>query len=74
MSKAKSFVSDAGIKIPGDGDDEKGDAKIAAKVAKHKADIEKKKAESEDKQQKLYERMQARKARKAELEKARGYR
>ena len=73
MSKAKSFVSDAGIKIPGD-DDEKGDAKIAAKVAKHKAGIEKNKAESEDKQQQLHERMQARKARKAKLEKAGGYR
>ena len=74
MNNAKksvtSFASDAGI----GGDGGKDDEKIAAKVAKHKATIGSQKEKRDAKNEELAQRVIDRKARKAELEKARGFR
>jgi hypothetical protein len=77
INKAKNFVSDAGISIPGQsgGDgDKKGDAKIDAKVAKRQAEIEERKKLRMTKEEELEQRKKDRAVRKAELEKARGFR
>jgi hypothetical protein len=75
LSKAKNFLSDAGIPIPGQGDGGvKEDAKISAKVAKRQAEIEEQKKERATKGDELKQRQKERGARKAELEKARGFR
>mmetsp|Transcript_879 Transcript_879/g.1362 ORF Transcript_879/g.1362 Transcript_879/m.1362 type:complete len:86 (-) Transcript_879:188-445(-) len=75
VNKAKNFASDAGVSIPGQGgDDAKGDAKIAAKVAKKQAKIEEQKKNRITKDEELAARKKERAARKAELEKARGFR
>jgi hypothetical protein len=76
MNKAKNFVSDAGIPIPGQGGDgdKKGDAKIDAKVAKRQAEIEERKKMRMTKEEELEQRKKDRAVRKAELEKARGFR
>lgn len=75
MNNAKksvtNFASDAGI--GGDGG-KKDDEKIAAKVAKHKAVIGSQKEKRDAKNEELAQRVIDRKARKAELEKARGFR
>ena len=73
VNKAKSFVSEAGISVPGQGDDKKGDAKIAAKVAKKQAELDEQKKKRMTKDEELAQRKKDRAARKAELEKARGF-
>mmetsp|Transcript_3979 Transcript_3979/g.7107 ORF Transcript_3979/g.7107 Transcript_3979/m.7107 type:complete len:85 (+) Transcript_3979:113-367(+) len=74
VSKAKSFASEAGVSIPGQGDEKKNDAKINAKVAKRQAELEKAKEQRSTKNVELSQRKKERAARKAELEKARGFR
>ncbi len=74
VNKAKNFASDAGVSVPGQGDDKKGDAKIAAKVAKKQAKVEEQRKSRTTKDEELAQRKKDRAARKAELEKARGFR
>lgn len=74
VSKAKNFASDAGLSLPGQGDDKKDDAKISAKVAKKQAELEEQKKQRMTKNEELAQRQKERAARKAELEKARGFR
>eukprot|EP00571_Detonula_confervacea_P008398 CAMPEP_0172326996 /NCGR_PEP_ID=MMETSP1058-20130122/58245_1 /TAXON_ID=83371 /ORGANISM="Detonula confervacea, Strain CCMP 353" /LENGTH=76 /DNA_ID=CAMNT_0013043913 /DNA_START=185 /DNA_END=415 /DNA_ORIENTATION=- len=74
VSKAKNFASDAGISIPGQGDEKKDDAKISAKVAKRQAELDQQKKKRLTKDEELAQRKKDRAARKAELEKARGFR
>jgi hypothetical protein len=75
LSKAKNFMSDAGIPVPGQGDGgKKEDAKISAKVAKRQAEIDENKKKRSTKDDELKQRQKERVARKAELEKARGFR
>ena len=75
MNKAKNFVSDAGIPIPGQGGDgKKGDAKIDAKVAMKQAEINDKKKIRMTKDEELAQRKKERAIKTAELEKARGFR
>ncbi|KAL3777553.1 hypothetical protein ACHAW5_010811 [Stephanodiscus triporus] len=74
LSKAKNFMSDAGIPVPGQGDGGKDDAKISAKVAKRQAEIDEQKKKRASKDDELKQRQKERVARKAELEKARGFR
>ena len=74
VNKAKNFASDAGISVPGQGDDKKSDAKIAAKVAKKQAELDEQKKKRMTKDEELAQRKKDRAARKAELEKARGFR
>ncbi len=71
VSKAKNFASDAGLSM---GDDKKDDAKINAKVAKKQAELEEAKKKRMTKDEELAQRKKERAARKAELEKARGFR
>ena len=71
VSKAKNFASDAGLSM---GDDKKDDAKISAKVAKKQAELEEAKKKRMTKDEELAQRKKERAARKAELEKARGFR
>ena len=74
VSKAKNFASDAGISIPGQGDEKKSDAKIAAKVAKKQAELDEQKKKRMTKDEELAQRKKDRAARKVELGKARGFR
>ena len=74
MNKAKKFASDAGLSLPGGEDDQKGDAKIDANVAKRQAELEEAKKKRTTKNEELAQRQKERAARKAELEKARGFR
>ena len=74
LNKAKDYVSDAGIKIPGITSKHDDDAKkIDAKIAMKKAAMEKQKRERLSKDEELKQRQKERGARKAELEKARGF-
>jgi hypothetical protein len=74
LGKAKSFLSDAGIPIPGQGDGGKDDAKISAKVAKRQAEIDEQKKMRSTKDDDMKQRQKERVARQKELEKARGFR
>lgn len=76
VSKVKNFAAEAGLptSLPGEGETKKDDAKINAKVAKHKAEREEAKKKRMTKDEELAQRVIDRKARKAELEKARGFR
>ena len=74
LNKAKDYVSDAGIKIPGIITSNEDDAKkIDAKIAMKKAAMEKQKRERLSKDEELKQRQKERGVRKAELEKARGF-
>ena len=70
INKAKNFASEAGLPTGG-GDQSKDDAKINAKVAKKQAELEESKKKRMTKDEELAQRIIDRKARKAELEKAR---
>lgn len=75
LGRAKSFLSDAGIPIPGgQGGGGKDDAKISAKVAKRQAEIDEQKKMRSTKDDDLKQRQKERVARQKELEKARGFR
>ena len=74
VSKAKNFASEAGVTIPGQGDEGKNDAKIAAKVAKKQAKVDNQKKVRLTKDEELAIRKKERATSKAELEKARGFR
>lgn len=73
LNKAKDYVSDAGIKIPGITSKEDDAKKIDAKIAMKIAAMEKQKRERLCKDEELKQRQKERGARKAELEKARGF-
>ena len=75
LGRAKSFLSDAGIPIPGgQGGGGKDDAKISAKVAKRQAEIDEQKKMRSTKDDDLKQRQKERVTRQKELEKARGVR
>lgn len=71
MNKAKNFASEAGLPTGGGDQSNKDDAKINAKVAKKQAELEESKKKRMTKDEELAQRIIDRKARKAELEKAR---
>jgi len=73
LNKAKDYVSDAGINIPGITSKEDDAKKIDANIALKKAAMEKQKRERLSKDEELKQRQKERGARKAELEKARGF-